>query len=1148
MELTLPARVTKPVSRGAKNEGVTRNVKPVVQRKKPEPLPISDDIWELPLSSPVSQEPKVGGRVQEHSAVKGRLMEKGKVVPGNRGRGKGRSYKSEARVVDSSGEEITPHSGSGPVGPVAPRALGGTEIGKSAPTPQPKTLTKTVHPTQTSEAQPSLRRSLREKKPPKVVLIPSSGGESEGEELVQYTPRKATMRLLSPGKKQKPATANKRALPETYRTNPQIKKRKDAPILESIDARRGARVVQVGKKQEDAGEPRVVGEKRSAVALENAQNHKTTAMSSKRKAHKPTITPKELTEGSHKRQRTSSPKTVGYGKKGGALAPTLNANDNSGAITSFPQMDVSPEVRDSSRGGPDLDEWVVYNGDTLSPLNKKEYINHKGNREERTPNISGPATPLEPNAHCPQTAQKIFGGLDDASKGAFTLGRESQGCRLSSLEKFPKELPPREMINLAKGLSRADAHGTYGPSGSSTAPHDPQESLRGNAPAALANISKILTPHPTSNLVDASTSTADLNEDRAMGTSHPWTSSPPPRIYGENVSTIPKQMPGVTSLMAQLKDKVTCDRAVSASAVSETETNGLYLLSPIELSKENSPTGPKVHNATHDELSIPDGLSKLPTTQKLQSLVILPEEDEDVVVWDAKEKKGGFTALKRTETGHTEVVDENGSPSRQRVPKPPAGPKRVSCEILDELKDPVPEAPQEPETEENVFVKSTTSILGERTSLGGQLFVEKTPHLVRTRAKGGKHRNPGISTGYEGGRGYFKQKDSATRRIDGPKNKSTELPKRFEKIHEKARDVISISSTSPAPALPIALPPKKSHRVCQEPELREDSDDAESVEPAVARVLKILSERSTSIPKSSPPVLHHSKPKVQLIRNGKRKLGDNNSLVRGARVETTSTGDRLFEDTVLARKGHPETHFSKMLRKHRFVRIQNPPYRGNPPNRRLAEEQFRRASRVVPISGEHVRRQERIEDSVQGGLDGDTEVEDSMDAYTDDNGSDINTDTYSDSECSGSGDSDDEDENGGEGEEDAHIIWRKSLPGHLKETLSALEQITRGLVKYLVRSEALAIEMIENFEAQGTRLIKALDNSHTQEYNEFFENLEEAKKAVAAKAEELDQLIRNGLDSVERKEEDWKNNQMAKKKQHQELDNAIEEMLMDTDN
>jgi len=99
-----------------------------------------------------------------------------------------------------------------------------------------------------------------------------------------------------------------------------------------------------------------------------------------------------------------------------------------------------------------------------------------------------------------------------------------------------------------------------------------------------------------------------------------------------------------------------------------------------------------------------------------------------------------------------------------------------------------------------------------------------------------------------------------------------------------------------------------------------------------------------------------------------------------------------------------------------------------------------------------------------------------------------------------------------------------------------------------VCSEEFAIEMIEEFEAQGKGLIQALDDSHRQEYDEFLENLEEAKKAVAEKAEELDRVIRGGLDSVERKEEEWKNSQMAKKKQHQKLDNAIEKMLMDTNN
>jgi len=132
-----------------------------------------------------------------------------------------------------------------------------------------------------------------------------------------------------------------------------------------------------------------------------------------------------------------------------------------------------------------------------------------------------------------------------------------------------------------------------------------------------------------------------------------------------------------------------------------------------------------------------------------------------------------------------------------------------------------------------------------------------------------------------------------------------------------------------------------------------------------------------------------------------------------------------------------------MLQKQRSVKIQRSPCRGNPPDQQLTEEQFGRASGVVPVKGEHIRRQEWIEDSDHDELDEDTEAGDSMGAYADGNGPDTDTDMYSDSESSKSGDSEDEGEDGREGDEDAHIIWRKTLPTHLKETLSALEQITR---------------------------------------------------------------------------------------------------------
>ncbi|PUU80626.1 hypothetical protein B9Z19DRAFT_974255 [Tuber borchii] len=1161
-----PTKAKKPVSRKAKNEGTTKNIKPVLQRKKPEPLPISDDIWELPLSSPVSQGIKAGGKVQKHSAginqkakhvpkpadiAEGGLAAKGKVVAGNRGRRKGRSYKSEARVVNSSAEESTPHLGSETVGPGAAHAPGEMGTGKPAPTPEPKALTKTIQTTQAPGVQPSLRRSLRERKPPKAVIIPSSSGESEGEELSEHAPGRAPARLLSPRKSQKSATTNKRALPEAYKTNAPIKKRKEAPIPEGVGARKGVRIVQLEDRQKGAGEPSVVGGETSAVAPEHVRSHRTTAMSSKRKAHKPTVTPKELVQGSHKRQRTSPPRTIGYDKRGEARAPTFSVSGSPEVVTPLPRMDGSFEARDSIGEGPDLDGWGAGSRDTLPPLNKKEYMDHKGGREGPTSDISSPTRPPGPSAHSPQTAQRALGGLDDPSKGASAHGRGSQKHRHSSPERFPKELlPPETVNNLARRPLSVDILGAPSPPGASTAPHGLRENPQRNAPTTSADIPKALKSHPILNLVDASTSTSDLNEDRIMSTSRSRTSSPPPlQITGERVSTMPKQMPGVTSPMMQLKDKVTCDRAVSADAVPMTAINEPQLPSAIEFPKANSPTGLIIHNPTYEEeLSIPNDLAKFTTTQRLKNLVILSEGDEDIVVWDTKEKKGGLTP-QRTETGHIEVVDENGSPSRPDAPKPPTRPKKISWEIPNKPKDTVLEPSQESETEENMFVKNSPSVLGgKRAPLGGPLSAEQAHNLARTRPKDGRPEPPRTSTGDGGSREYFKHKDRTNGNIDGSENQSTDQPEPLEKHREMARDVISISSTSPSPTLPLSLLPKEPHKIHQEPEPWEDSDDVEFMEPAIAKVLQILAKRGVSIPKSSPPVLHHSKPKVQLTRNGKRKLGDNNDFVQNVRAEVTNTEDGPFEDVALTKKRHSETHFSKMPQKQRSVKIQRPPCRGNPPDQRSTEEQFRRTSRVVPVKGEYIRRQEWIEDSDHDELDGDTEAGDSMGAYADGNGPDTDTDTYSDSESSESGGSEDEGEDGEEGDEDAHIIWRKSLPKHLKETLSALEQITRGLVKYLVCSEEFAIEMIEEFEAQGKNLIQALDDSHKQEYDEFLENLEEAKKAVAEKAEELDRVIRNGLDGVERKEEEWKNSQMAKKKQHQKLDNAIEKMLMDTNN
>jgi len=360
-----------------------------------------------------------------------------------------------------------------------------------------------------------------------------------------------------------------------------------------------------------------------------------------------------------------------------------------------------------------------------------------------------------------------------------------------------------------------------------------------------------------------------------------------------------------------------------------------------------------------------------------------------------------------------------------------------------------------------MFVRNSPSVLERRGApLVRQLSAEQTHHLTRARLKDGKPGSPRTSTGDEEGCEYFKRKDRTSRYIDGSKNQFTEQPKLLGGLREMAQDVISISSTSPSPVLPLSLPQKEPHRIRQEPEPWEDSDDTESMKPAIAKVLQMLAKRGANVPKSSPPVLHHSKAKVQLIRNDKRKLGDNSDLIQNAKVKVTNTKDGPFEgtflrfrscvkrlltfaDVPLTRKRHPKTHFPKMLQKQHFVKIRKPPYRGNPPDQRLTEEQFRRASGAVPIKGERIRGQGWAGGPGHDELDGDTEVEDRMSAYTDEDGPDMDTDTYSDSESSESGDTEDEGEEGQEGGEDAHIIWRKSLPIHLKETLSALEQITR---------------------------------------------------------------------------------------------------------
>jgi len=197
-----------------------------------------------------------------------------------------------------------------------------------------------------------------------------------------------------------------------------------------------------------------------------------------------------------------------------------------------------------------------------------------------------------------------------------------------------------------------------------------------------------------------------------------------------------------------------------------------------------------------------------------------------------------------------------------------------------------------------MVVKTSPSVLGgRRAPLGRQLSAEQTHNLARACPKGGRPENSRISTGNGGSWEYFRHKDRASRDIGGSKNQSTEQPKPLEKLREMAQDVISISSTSPSPTLPLSLPPKEPHKIHQEPEPWEDSDDVESMEPTIAKVLQILAKRGAIIPKSSPPVLHHSKLKVQPIGNDKRKLG--NDLAQSVRVGVTNTEDGPFEGTLL---------------------------------------------------------------------------------------------------------------------------------------------------------------------------------------------------------------------------------------------------------
>ncbi|KAI5819524.1 hypothetical protein BZA77DRAFT_376720 [Pyronema omphalodes] len=117
--------------------------------------------------------------------------------------------------------------------------------------------------------------------------------------------------------------------------------------------------------------------------------------------------------------------------------------------------------------------------------------------------------------------------------------------------------------------------------------------------------------------------------------------------------------------------------------------------------------------------------------------------------------------------------------------------------------------------------------------------------------------------------------------------------------------------------------------------------------------------------------------------------------------------------------------------------------------------------------------------------------------------------------------------------------WRAALPDYHQETLAVLDRISHRWIQYLMSGEEKAGQIMKDYEAQADEVIRFLQKSHRDEYNEFLTRVKAMREKMLQLCnnarEEARMMVPKGLDLGATKRN--------LKRKHEELEGGIEDMI-----
>jgi hypothetical protein len=95
----------------------------------------------------------------------------------------------------------------------------------------------------------------------------------------------------------------------------------------------------------------------------------------------------------------------------------------------------------------------------------------------------------------------------------------------------------------------------------------------------------------------------------------------------------------------------------------------------------------------------------------------------------------------------------------------------------------------------------------------------------------------------------------------------------------------------------------------------------------------------------------------------------------------------------------------------------------------------------------------------------------------------------------------------------------------------------------LMNSEDLALNMIEDFEARGSEIIKTLGSAHKEEHDRFLVKVEKAKEAIAEKTKDMKGIMERAVCEVEKGKEIVAGGQRVAQEEYEQVQKEIDRML-----